>query len=351
MIEEFKRGQNPLVISPIHRDGKAFAQSLRASMKAEGMLGQEDHEVAWLESVDLSAAQQRDPIYYEPGQIIEFHRQREKGGFRCGDHWEVTRREDQAVFVAKDGKERQLPLHLAQDFNVYRAQSMPVAVGERVLITKNNRKASLTNGDLLEVKAIDQTGILLENGRRLERSKPLHIRQGYTITSQTSQGHERAKMFGFLPVSATSQINAVQMLVSLSRASQEVRLYTDSSEVLKEVAIRPGQGRSAVELIDGVAMPRNDSSTGHDEKELPQELAQKDPSLSSAQEAPIEKEIQEAVRQYQKTVQEYITRQPYHPPPRHSQTTIGHRNQGSAGVSDRRTSSYPPPALEVCDLE
>jgi hypothetical protein len=122
-------------------------------------------------------------------------------------------------------------------------------------------------------------------------------------------------MFRFLPVSATSQINAVQMLVSLSRASQEVRLYTDSSEVLKEVAIRPGQGRSAVELIDGVATPRNGSSTGHDGKELAQELAQKDPSLSSAQEAPTEKEIQEAVRQRQKTVQEYITRQPYHPPP------------------------------------
>jgi hypothetical protein len=85
---------------------------------------------------------------------------------------------------------------------------------------------------------------------------------------------------------------------------------------LKEVAIRPGQGRSAVELIDGMAMPRNDSSMGHDEKELRQELAQESPSLSSAQEAPTEKEIQEAVRQYQKTVQEYIARQPYHPPPR-----------------------------------
>ena len=136
VIQEFKRGQNPLVISPIHRDGKAFAQTLRASMKAQGMLGRQDHEAAWLESVDLSAAQQRDPIYYEPGQIIEFHRQRQKGGFRCGDHWEVTRRDDQAVYVAKDGKERQLPLDLSQDFNVYRAQTMPVAVGERVLITK-----------------------------------------------------------------------------------------------------------------------------------------------------------------------------------------------------------------------
>ena len=139
-----------------------------------------------------------------------------------------------------------------------------------------------------------------------------------------NQGHERAKMFGFLPVSATSQINAVQMLVSLSRASQEVRLYTDSSEVLKEVAIRPGQGRSAVELIDGVAMPRSDSAIGHYEKELREELAQKYPSLSSAQEAHLEKEIQKAIRQYEKTVQENITRQPYHPPtppePRHDRT-------------------------------
>ena len=177
---------------------------------------------------------------------------------------------------------------------------MPVAVGERLLITKNNRKASLTNGDLFVVKAIDQTGILLENGRRLECSKPLHIRQGYTITSQTSQGHERAKMFGFLPVSATSQINAVQMLVSLSRASQEVRLYTDSSEVLKEAAVRPGQGQSAVELIDGVEISKNDSAMGHYEKALRQELAQKYPSPSSAQAARLEKEIQEAAMKHHK---------------------------------------------------
>jgi hypothetical protein len=62
-------------------------------------------------------------------------------------------------------------------------------------------------------------------------------------------------MFAFLPVSATSQINAVQMLVSLSRASREVRLCTDSKAVLREAAIRPGQGASAIELIDGESQP------------------------------------------------------------------------------------------------
>jgi hypothetical protein len=67
------------------------------------------------------------------------------------------------------------------------------------------------------------------------------------MTSQASQGRENPKMFAFLPVSATSQINAVQMLVSLSRASREVRLYTDSKAVLREAAVRPGQGASAIE--------------------------------------------------------------------------------------------------------
>jgi hypothetical protein len=86
-------------------------------------------------------------------------------------------------------------------------------------------------------------------------------------------------MFAFLPVSATSQINAVQMLVSLSRATREVRLYTDSKAVLREAAIRPGQGASAVELMDGGSMSEVDlrqighiGDTKHKEAELIREV-------------------------------------------------------------------------------
>jgi hypothetical protein len=48
------------------------------------------------------------------------------------------------------------------------------------------------------------------------------------------------------------------MLVSLSRGSREIRLYTDSKAVLREAAIRPGQGASAIELIDGESKPEVD---------------------------------------------------------------------------------------------
>jgi hypothetical protein len=91
-----------------------------------------------------------------------------------------------------------------------------------------------------------------------ELIQALHVRHGYTVTSQTSQSHKCVKMFGLLPVSSTSQVNVVQMLVFLSRPTREARLYTDSREVLLEAALRPGEGMSAVELIDGELEPEVD---------------------------------------------------------------------------------------------
>ena len=178
----------------------------------------------------------------------------------------------------------------------------------------------MTNGQLVRVKAIDETGILLENGRRLDRANPLHIRQGYTITSQTSQGHEREKMFGLLTVSASSQINAVQMLVSLSRASREARLYTDSLDVLREVAVRPGVGRSALELVEGRAQGREAApdlqqdairTEGHSEvspvralslseyeKSLRERAAQRYPDADPELALSIERTIQRRLQEY-----------------------------------------------------
>jgi hypothetical protein len=170
----------------------------------------------------------------------------------------VTRVRPESVVVTRNGREEILPLGQSKDFNVYYRDTMPIAVGEHLLITKNNRRANLRNGDLRQVMAVEGNTITLDNGYKLDASKPLHIRQGYTMTSQASQGHENPKMFAFLPVSATSQINAVQMLVSLSRASREVRLYTDSKAALREAAIKPAQGTSAIELINGESKPEVD---------------------------------------------------------------------------------------------
>jgi hypothetical protein len=151
-IEEFKAGRKLIIIAPIHRDGKEFAEALRASMKGEGMLGQQDHEIARLERCDLSESQKADAIHYEIGQLVEFH-QRVQGGFKSGEQWEVSHKSAEGVFVARNSQEKLLPLDQAAGFNLYWRDTMPVAIGEHLLITKNNRRAKLRNGDLRQVKA------------------------------------------------------------------------------------------------------------------------------------------------------------------------------------------------------
>jgi hypothetical protein len=123
----------------------------------------------------LSESQKADAIPYEIGQLVEFH-QRVQGGFKSGEQWEVSRKSAEGVYVARNGQEKLLPLDQAAGFNLYWRDTMPVAIGEHLLITKNNRQAKLRNGDLRQVKAIVGQTITLENGYKLGLSKPLHVR-------------------------------------------------------------------------------------------------------------------------------------------------------------------------------
>src|SRR6266849_6596308 len=69
----FRAGQEPIIIAPVHRDGKDFSEAIREKMKGAGMLAREDQEITRLESCDLSEVQKADPINYEVGQVVECH--------------------------------------------------------------------------------------------------------------------------------------------------------------------------------------------------------------------------------------------------------------------------------------
>jgi hypothetical protein len=96
-------------------------------MKDKSLLSGAEHSVTRLERLNLTESQQRDAVTYEPGQIVEFHKiakgavwrgVREKR-FKSGEQWEVLRREEGAVIVAKDGVEKRLPLDQARNFSVF----------------------------------------------------------------------------------------------------------------------------------------------------------------------------------------------------------------------------------------
>ena len=91
-------------------------------------------------------------------------------------------------------------------------------------------------------------------------------------------------------------------------------VYTDSTEVLKEVAIRPGQGRSRTHRWRGDAEKR--FLNGSRRERASTRTRPKRPLLFLGSESTRPKRKFKSRPAVSETVQQYITRQPYHPPPR-----------------------------------
>src|ERR1700683_4165621 len=57
--------------------------------------------------------------------------------FKSGEQWEVSRREEGAVIVGKDGAEKQLPLDQTRKFSVFEREKIKLSIGDRIRFTKN----------------------------------------------------------------------------------------------------------------------------------------------------------------------------------------------------------------------
>jgi conjugative relaxase-like TrwC/TraI family protein len=89
-----------LVVAPTHAECRAIADAVRAELKKIGLLPGAGCVVTRLQNTGLTESQRRDPMNYEPGQVVEFHRLT-KGGFKSGQQWEVLRPEEGQVVAAE----------------------------------------------------------------------------------------------------------------------------------------------------------------------------------------------------------------------------------------------------------
>jgi hypothetical protein len=92
-------------------------------MKQEGLITGQEHVVGRLQKLNLSETQQPDPVNYEHGCVVVFHK-RSRGGFKVGEQWAVSRRDQEGtLIVQRNGHEKPLDLDTAQNFELYAAAS------------------------------------------------------------------------------------------------------------------------------------------------------------------------------------------------------------------------------------
>lgn len=250
-VASLKAGKSALIVSPTWREIRQVTAEVRAKLRQEGLLAEEETTLRVHVGLKWTRAQKRDLRNYRPGHILTFHKATAE--FQRGEFGEVTTVLPDRLQVRKtDGTEVSVTRKQAACFEVAREVPLAVAPGERLLIQANRRSDRLFNGQLVTVQSLQPDGAVeLTDGRRI-RPDFRAFTHGYCVTSHAAQGRAVDHVYVAVDSHTLNAANLKQFYVSASRGREQVRVYTDDREFLAEAVQKPGIRLSATELVQSV---------------------------------------------------------------------------------------------------
>jgi len=241
-----------LVVSPTHHEGEFITEAIRDELRAVGKLGREERcfnrsvNLSWTETEKATAAS------YEPDLVVQFKRRCNL--FDKGERLRVESVDARAgkVFVRDNLHETyELPLKAAEAFQVYRREKLKVSAGDRLRITENGREGGyrLNNGAMVTVAGFTTGGhIELDNGEVISKNFG-HLAHGYVVTADSAQSKTVDTVFAAIGQDSMAAADLRRFYVTISRARDDVEIFTDNREALLVATQRDTPRRSAMELL------------------------------------------------------------------------------------------------------
>lgn len=270
-VHTIRTGRSCLVVAPTHAEGAVITDLLRAELKREGKLSQDERLVTQHVDLGLTLAQKKDATGYEPGQIIRFHKAvgtlRWGQRFDAGSAVEVIGHDDHGRVKVRDlaaqakshGKDqvRTLPVENAAAFTVFEPRQLRLAVGDRLRLIRNGRAMAgdhkLNNGSAYRLVGFTESGHLrLDNGWTIHRDFG-GLAHGYTTTSHAAQGKSVDRVLVSQSSASVAAASAEQLYVSVSRGKHGVTIYTDDRQALIDSIRRQSARHAAIEVADANA--------------------------------------------------------------------------------------------------
>lgn len=252
-LESVRQGHVSILACPVHAEARQVADMVRTTLKAEGGISGVDHTVKRLQRIDAEGPELKDLRHYQPDRIVIF-RSNVAGGFRSGQKWRVIEmgrgvHAGKKLLLEKVDGNFNRGLFSPQDkgnWNVYDAQEMQVSVGDQIRVTEGFSSVygdKFKNNDIGKVKDINRAGIILEDGRVMDRDL-VHIDQGVCITSYATQCRTVRQVVALAPILSFAEMSAKTFYVLASRCTHSFVLFTDCKEALRDAVLRPGTRRA-----------------------------------------------------------------------------------------------------------
>jgi hypothetical protein len=242
--------RSALLASPTWADIDAVTEKVRAALKAEGILTGEDRRLTAFDSLSWTLAQKKNPALYEVGHRLRFVRS--TGKFAKGEMAEVIGAGGDTVQLRRvDGSEASVrPAQLGASVDVGQCRELQVAPGDWLLLQANaaDARQRFINGEQVQVKRFTEGGTMeLTDGRMLSADYRTFT-HGYAVTSHSSQGRTVDEVLVVASSRSFAAVSQEQFYVSVSRARERIRVFTDDIETLRGRVTDSHQRKAALEL-------------------------------------------------------------------------------------------------------
>lgn len=253
--------EKTIIVSPDNASRREINQAVRAELQRLGSLDKEEHFVRLLvPRSDLTGADRRWASRYQLGDVLHYGRGSRELGIEGGSYARVVATNPTGNFltVEKQGGE-----HLTYDpsrlrgISAYREVETLFGIGDRIQFTAPNRALRVANRDLGTLKHIDEDGrmtVCVDCGKlktvTFDPREMRHFDHGYTVTSHSSQGLTAERVLINVDTSIHPElINSRFAYVSVSRASHDAHIFTNSADTLAEDLTHEVSKAAAIDVI------------------------------------------------------------------------------------------------------
>ena len=247
-IESVKMGKSALLVSPTWNEIHSLTDHVRTELKRQKRLGNQERTVTVFDSLSWTVAEKKNLRNYVAGQVIVFHRQ--SGAYAAHESLTVVGIEKKALRVRQEnGRELVFRPDSGKTFDVCESKELTVASGDKLLLQARCKAGGqeFVNGEIVQVKAIDQGEIRLSDGRRLPRNFRTFA-HGYAVTSHAAQSQTVQDVFVVASSASLPAIHRRQFYVDISRGKERCRIFTDNKELLRQRIGEAKERKAAIEL-------------------------------------------------------------------------------------------------------
>lgn len=273
-------GERVLVVSPANDERRQLNSAIRDVLKSRGHVAEAEREQVVLVSRNLTRAQRTHARNYEVGDVILYRRGSKKFGLIRGGYASVEAidtRHNRITVRTEDGRAVSYNAKRPSGVEVFRPERRVFAVGDRIQFRRPDRVLKVANGEFATVVGLDETKAILriETGRELtaSRRRLRHIDYGYAATSHSSQGATVDRVIVNIDtLRSVELVNRKQFYVSISRARDQITIYTNDRQALrhavnrnreKAIALEEARIRIQPQIRQAQEVPRRTISHSH----------------------------------------------------------------------------------------